>query len=122
MKIKNLLGVWVLSSCLSSCSRTGFGTCYNNPTTAAGYPDEKWLFVTSDLPADLQKDFDQPIVQFLESCYGNNFLNYKTNQNQYLLPGFSYEFNHDMFIHQLHKSNEINFYLHVNAEVVRFDV
>lgn len=122
MKIKNLLAVSIFLIFLSSCVATSFTTFYNNPTTAAGYPDEKWLFVTSDVPADLQKDFDQQIVQFLESCYGNNFVNYKTNQNQYLLPGFSYEFNHDMFINQLNKSNEINFYLHVNAEVVRFDV
>src|SRR5690554_8041146 len=122
MKIKNLLAVSIFSIFLSSCIATSFSTVYNKPTTATGYSEEKWLFVTSDVPADLQKDFDQQIVQFLESCYGNNFVNYKTNQNQYLLPGFSYEFNHDMFINQLNKSNEINFYLHVNAEVVRFDV
>jgi len=122
MKIRNLLAVSIFSIFLYSCIATSFSTVYNKPTTITGYSEEKWLFVTSDVPADLQKDFDQQIVQFLESCYGKNFVNYKTNQNQYLLPDFTYEFNHDMFINQLNKSNEINFYLQVNAEVVRFDV
>lgn len=122
MKIKNIIAVLVFSICLSSCMTTSFSTFYNEPTTATGYSDEKWLFVTSDVPADLQKDFDKQIIEFLESCHGHHFVNHKTNKNQYILPGFSYEVNKDVFINQLNKSNQINFYLHISAEVVRFDV
>lgn len=121
MKIKNIIVVLTLLVCLSSCKTTSFNTFYNEPTTAKSYSDEKWLFAGADVPSDLQKEFDTQIIEFLESCYGDNFVNYKTNK-QYLLPDISYEVNKDMFINQLNKSNQINFYLHISAEVVRFDV
>lgn len=121
MKIKSIIILFVFSFCLSSCRVTSFKSFYNEPTTATSYSDEKWLFAGADVPTDLQKEFDTQIIEFLESCYGDNFVNYKTNK-QYLLPDISYEVNKDMFINQLNRSNEINFYLQVNAEVVRFDI
>ncbi len=121
-QIKNIIAVLALSIGFFSCTTTSFSTVYNIPTTAKDYTDQKWLFTSADVPADLQPEFDQQVVSFLESCYGNNFVNYKTNKNQYFFPSVLYEVNRDVFIDQLHKSNEIRFYLHLNAEVVRFDI
>lgn len=122
MKIRNIIILFIGSICLSSCLTTSFRTVYNEPNIAGGYPQEKWLFVTSDVSASLQKDFDEQIVQFLGSCYGENFVNYKTDRNKYLLPNFLYEFDKNLFINQLNRANEIHFYLNVKAEVLRSGV
>lgn len=109
MKIKNVVMTFVFLLCFTSCTTTSFTTFYNEPITAAGYTNEKWLFVASEAPLNLQKNFDKQIIEFLEGCYGNNFINYKTNQNQYLLPDFPYQVHKDMFINSLHQSGEIIF-------------
>ncbi len=122
MKIKNVIFIFISSICLSSCLTTSFQTVHNEPNVSGGYPQEKWLFITSDVPVSLQKDFDDKIVQFLEDCYGENFVNYKTDRNKYLLPNFLYEVDKDLFINQLNRANEIHFYLHVKSEVLHSGV
>lgn len=122
MKLKNIIIVCVGSICLSSCLVTNFNTVYDEPNISGGYPDEKWLFVTSDVPASLQQDFDEQITQFLESCYGANFVNYATDRNKYLLPNFLYEVDKNLFISQLNRLGDVHFYLNVKAETLRSDV
>lgn len=122
MKVRNIIIVFITSICLSSCLMTNFSTVHNTLNISAGYPAKKWLFVTSDAPASLQQDFDEQIIQFLGSCYGANFVNYKENRNKHLLPNLLYEADNDLFISQLNRVGEINFYLNVKAEVLRSDV
>jgi hypothetical protein len=121
-KINQFLLVSFCLFCLSSCQTTNFHSAYNELPIITSYTNEKWLFTTSDVPDSLQSEFDKEIIEVMKDCFEDNFIVARTAKNNYLLPGFSFKNNENVFLQTLHQAAEIHFYLNVKAEILRSEV